>query len=371
MIDSLYIHIPFCEQICTYCDFHKELAKQAKKQDYINALTKELIHYKNKLQELKTIYIGGGTPSNIDLKLLEELFKTLKDILPISINEYTIECNPNDITESFVKLLEKYHINRVSMGVQTFNESQLKNLNRSHKNHHVFKAVKLLKKKGITNINIDLIFDLPNQTMKDLKSDLELFLSLDVPHISYYALILEENSILYYLKNKKNISVNSEEDVHLMYNIIVDFLTKNGYKHYEISNFSKEGFASQHNITYWKNKDYLGVGSGAHSKVNGERFNRISNVTRYIKTISKHDFSVCETYPYYPLADTCMLGLRLIEGVDYNDINETYNTDIFKHFPKLNDLIDKGLLTITKNRLHLTKHGLLFGNEVFEVFLED
>lgn len=199
MLTSLYIHIPFCDNICTYCDFKKEIASSNKKANYISALIKELNYYKDDFKKVKTIYIGGGTPSSLELNLLENLFKAIEEAIDTkNLIEYSIETNPNDINQSFVSLITKYNVNRVSMGVQTFKVSLLKLLNRNHSIDDVYNAVSLLKKNNITKINIDMIFSIPTSNIVDLQNDLKHIKKLDVTHISYYSLILEEKTVLNY-----------------------------------------------------------------------------------------------------------------------------------------------------------------------------
>lgn len=368
MLTSLYIHIPFCKHICTYCDFHKEVATLEKKKSYIKALIKEINHYKDDIKHVKTIYIGGGTPTSLPLDLLESLFTTLTSVIEINdIIEYTIEGNPDDITPELSKLLKASHINRVSLGVQTSDLAHLKFLNRTHNVLDIKNAVETLRDNGIDNINLDMIFNLPNQTKKELDKDIDFVLSLGVPHISYYSLILEEKSILYHLINQNKVSIQDQDVEGDMYITVLNRLKDAGYNHYEISNFTK-GHKSYHNLTYWQNLDYIGLGSGAHSKINDKRYFNPSNIRKYIDDIV-HDNVKRTEYDCHPLEDEMMMGLRLTEGIDINRINETYKIDVIKHY-KLQTHIDHGFLQLKQGKLSFTEKGLLVGNEIFMIFME-
>ena len=240
MLTALYIHVPFCEKICVYCDFHKEMATFSKQSNYVDALIKEIQMHQDKLHHIQTIFIGGGTPSSLSLDLQEKILSQISQTIDINhVIEYSIESNPNDITKEMVTLWKRYGINRVSVGVQTFNDTQLAFLNRSHRQEDIDSAIQLLKENGITNISIDLIFSLINQTIADIKNDIHHFLLLDIDHVSYYSLILEEKTKLMYLYDKKMIELNSEDIESDMYHLIIDTLASNGYKQYEISNFTR------------------------------------------------------------------------------------------------------------------------------------
>lgn len=368
MLTSLYIHIPFCKHICTYCDFHKEVATLDKKKSYIQALIKEIKNNQSKIKNVKTIYIGGGTPTSLPYDLLESLLKTLTSVIELSgVIEYTIEGNPDDITDELVKLIKKYGINRISLGVQTSNDTQLKFLHRTHNNKNVRNAVSILKKHGLTNINIDMIFNLPNQTKEELQLDIDFLLSLDVPHTSYYSLILEEKSILYHLIKKKQVSIQDQDVEGDMYLQVIQKLKEAGYEHYEISNFTKDK-KSHHNLSYWTNKDYLGLGSGAHSKMEDKRYFNPSNVSKYISDILENKQTKTE-YDCHPLEDEMMMGLRLIKGIDLMRINKEYKVDVIKKY-QLNKYIDQGFLQVQDNLLSFTEKGLLVGNEIFMIFME-
>ncbi len=371
MLTALYVHVPFCNQICTYCDFHKEMATFDKKQTYINALNTEIIFHQKQYQNLQTIYIGGGTPTALDLELLESLLQTIKQNIDLKqIIEYSIEGNPNDITKELVSLLKEYGVNRVSLGVQTFQPHHLIFLNRSHQNSDVLRAVTLLREGGITNINIDMIFSLINQTMEELEDDLQQIIKLPITHISYYSLILEEKTVLDYLYNQNKISINSEDLEGTMYTLVIDTLENHGFKQYEISNFTNCDLPSLHNLIYWQNKDYLAVGSGAHSLLDEKRYYNVRNVSKYIDAIH-NNLPYQTSYEREKLSEEMIMGLRLLQGIHIPSLEELYKITLLDTYPEITTFIREGLLEIQNDYLRLTKQGLLLGNLVFAYFLED
>lgn len=357
---GLYIHIPFCQSICSYCDFPKFIASNEKKRLYVDKLINDL----DKIPlDVDTIYIGGGTPNSLDDFELKRLFEATSRFNP---KEFTVEINPELLTTSQARLFAKYHINRISMGVQTFNDSLLKKIGRKHHYEDIKKAVELLKQEGIVNINVDLIYGIPDETLDDVKRDLEEFLAFDVPHISFYSLILEEKTILYHQYQKGEIKLIDEDLEATMYETICDFLNNKGFHHYEISNFAKPGFESLHNQVYWHNEKYYGVGLGASGYIENKRYTNSKTLKGYLNNqleeiieISKED----------ALNEEFLLGLRLVDGVSISKIEEKYQISLLKRFPFINQLIDKKLLEIAKDRLKLTKLGLLLGNEVFAYFV--
>lgn len=371
MLTSLYIHIPFCEHICTYCDFHKELATEKKQTLYVNALCKELIHRRNDLVNIKTVYIGGGTPLSLNNELLTQLLETINEVVMVNqIVEFTIESNPNNIDKPTIELLRHYGVNRLSIGVQTFDEKQLKFLGRDHQLSDVQQSIALLQSMSFPNISIDMMFSLINQTIEELQYDIDQVLSLNVDHISYYSLILEEKTKLHHLLQQGNISMNTEELEEIMYNIVIDGLTAKGYHQYEISNFAKDNRESFHNKAYWLYENYLGVGSGAHSFVDGVRFYHEPNVTSYINRIESGNFTPHIEYEVHDIGDEMMMGLRLIKGVPIEYINRKYDIDLLEKYPEIQNHIDNNLLEINNGYIRLTRKGIMLGNIVFATFVE-
>ena len=365
---GLYIHIPFCTHICSYCDFVKTLAKEDKKHAYVLKLVEEIKEHTEEYSKLETIYIGGGTPSSLNNEDLVLLLSSLQEVINLKqITEYTIECNPEDINKDFIHTIKQYGINRVSLGVQSFSNTILKSMNRAHDSKQALKAVSLLKAFGIKNISIDIIFAYPNQTLEDVQNDLDIAFSLNIPHLSIYSLILEEKSVLYHELVKNNIGMVDEDLEALMYNEIRKKCKLNGFNHYEISNFSKDGFESVHNNIYWQDEDYLGLGVGAHSYMGSKRFYHTTNITNYINAKSFDDVIFEEET--HPLSDACMMGLRRLEGLNVKYIEKKYKIDFFGTFDLVHFLND-GLIEYNAPFLKLTDKGLLLGNIVFEIFLE-
>ena len=277
MINSVYIHIPFCSDICSYCDFCKIFYNDKLVDRYLLELDKEIkSRYKNKI--INTIYIGGGTPSSLNSLQLKKLFNILK-IFKTENLEFTFECNIENINEETLKLLKNNGVNRISVGVQTLNEKYIKLLNRHHNKQMVQDKINLMKQ-FFTNINIDLIYAIPGQTLKELDEDLEFILKFDVEHISTYSLIIEEHTKLY-INNVKNI----DEDLdYLMYKHICKKLEHYGFNHYEISNFSKKGYESSHNLVYWDNLEYYGFGLGASGYINNIRYENTKSMNQYLNS---------------------------------------------------------------------------------------
>jgi len=347
------------------------MATDKKKEKYISALIKELKFHRKDLVNIKTIYIGGGTPSSLKNDLLVRLLEAIKENTNLdNIIEYSIETNPNDISELFASTIISYGVNRVSIGVQTFNLDHLKFLGRTHTNEDVKRSFDILRSVGFDNISVDMIFSLINQTVDELDMDLKQVIKLNPDHISYYSLILEEKTKLYHLYNQQKISMNTEDLEGIMYNKVIDFLTNNGYHQYEISNFCKPNKESIHNKTYWLNLEYLGIGSGSHSQYNNKRLNNPYLVTNYIENLENGLYSFKEEYEYDSLSDELLMGLRLTKGINIGYFNFKYNVDLLKIYPELNTQIKNGLLEITDGNLRFTRKGILLGNEVFKIFVE-
>jgi oxygen-independent coproporphyrinogen-3 oxidase len=346
------------------------MATNKKKRNYIKALIKELQHRAPLLKNIKTIYIGGGTPLSLHQDLLEELLETIKNTINLNfVTEYTIETNPNNITNDKIDVLLKNGINRISIGVQSFNAKQLAYLGRDHDINDIHEAIRICKNKGLNNINIDMIFSLIHQTIEDLNNDIDELLTFDVNHISYYSLILEEKTILYKDFINGKISLNSEDLEAVMFETVINRLTNAGYVHYEISNFAKTDYQSQHNKAYWFNHEYLGIGSGAHSHANHKRFSHIPNIEAYIRNIQNNVFDYYEIEEVDDCADRLLVGLRMMEGINLDLYHEECGYSVFDKFPKLKEHINADLVEIIDGNIRLTKRGISLGNIVFETFI--
>ena len=318
---SCYIHIPFCNTICTYCDFCKMFYHKKWIDNYLKELEKEIkINYKG--ETLDTLYIGGGTPTCLSVEELEKLLQILSVIKLNTKYEYTIEANVETLSLDKIKILKKYGVNRISLGVQSIVDKNIEFLGRKHDKKLVQLKIKELKKHGFDNINIDLIYALPVENMEDLKEDLDSFLDLDIPHISTYSLIIEPHTLLY-INNVQNI----DEDLDFkMYEYICNVLKKNGYSHYEVSNFSKEGYESKHNLTYWNNLEYYGFGLGASGYINNIRYDNTRNINEYLKgNYIKESMNIDVNTK---IENEFILGLRKIKGINKNDFYDKYKLNI-------------------------------------------
>lgn len=373
MVEALYVHIPFCNKICTYCDFYKMVAKNNLKEKYVDYLIKELDLKSNLLYDIKTIYIGGGTPTALPLNLLEKLLNQLTSKINMdNVIEFTIEINPIDVTSELCLLLKKYEINRVSLGVQSFNEEKLKFLGRDHTKKQAVKSIKLLKKHGIKNINVDFIYAAPNDTVRKVKKDLITAINLNVTHISAYSLILEEKTILHHLFQKKQYEKFDEDKDFKIYKNIRKFLQSYGYINYEISNYAKKDKYSQHNLVYWANNNYLGIGAGASYYINNTRYTNVMNLNKYFEGIDNSELEYAEKTELTKLEqmqEEIILGLRKIDGVDINNFEKKFNMSITDAFPFINKIIDKKLLKIKKNKLLIPKGKLYLSNIVLSEFI--
>lgn len=361
---GLYIHIPFCKSICHYCDFAKTIPRNQKVVDkYLDKLIEEIKMHQESFNKINTIYIGGGTPNYLNDESLTRLLKVLEPIKP---TEFTIEINPELYTESQGQILKKYGVNRVSIGVQTFNQEILDYLNRKHTEKDVIKAVSGLKKNGIENVSIDLIFAIPNQTINDIKYDLLKAHELGVKHISYYSLILEENTYFYYLYNRQKFTEVSEDLSREMYEFIIKNIAEMGYDHYEISNFSKPEYESIHNKIYWNFDDYIGVGLAASGFIDGIRYYNDKSLNKYLK---KALLEKVELTKEDKISEEIIMKLRLKVGINVSEFNKKHEIDIYKTFPKIKEMIDLKLLTEENGYLKLTTEGLFLGNQVFQIFI--
>lgn len=358
MIKSVYIHIPFCDQICSYCDFCKMFYSKELVDKYLDELKKEIQkNYKNEV--IETLYIGGGTPSSLDINELNQLFEIIK-VFKLSKNiEFTFECNLN-ITKEKLEFLYNNKVNRLSFGVQSFNEKNLKFLSRNHSKEDIFNVINIAKEIGFKNINIDLIYALPNQTLKKLESDLDLFLKLNVNHISTYSLIIEPNTILY---NNKIKNIDQELDYE-MYKLIIKKL-KN-YNHYEISNFAKKGYESKHNLTYWNNSEYYGFGLSSSGYINNIRYDNTRSINEYLKgnyTLNKEEIDLKRKLEY-----EFILGFRKINGINKKEFFKKYGFDI-KENKTINKLIKENKLLEDNEKIYINPKYIYVENSILEEFI--
>lgn len=358
---SVYIHIPFCSSICSYCDFSKFYYNEDWVNQYLEALNNEIdLNYKGEV--LNTLYIGGGTPSCLNVEQLTKLFNIIKKFNLSTKVEFTFECNVENINKEKLELLYNNGVNRLSIGVQTFNNDLLKTLNRHHTKEEVIEKINLAKSIGFNNINVDLIYAIPKEDMNILKNDLALFLSLNINHISTYSLIIEPNTKLYIDKFK-----NIDEDLdYEMYKYICTKLKENGYNHYEISNFAKDGYESSHNLTYWNNEEYYGFGLGASGYVNGIRFDNTKSLNKYLNKnyiYESHKLELKEI-----IENEFILGLRKVKGINKKFFQDKYNINI-KDINHVKKLITDGKLLEDKDNIYINPKYLYTSNDILIEFL--
>ena len=336
-IDAVYIHIPFCNYICAYCDFCKVFYNREYVNKYLEALDKEIkANYKGEI--ITSLYIGGGTPSSLSLDELERLFNILKIFTLSKDCEITMEANTDSLTLDKIKLLKKYGVNRVSLGIETINDKLQETLERKTSKDNVINCINNLKNNDITNINVDLIYAIIGETLDDLKKDIDFLISLDVPHISTYSLIIEDNTKLK-IKGVKNIDKSIDRE---MYDMISSILKNNNYIHYEISNFSKKGYSSKHNLKYWYNLEYYGFGVGASGYIDNIRYTNTRSITNYIKgkTVIDEEILSIKDKIFYEI----MLGFRTNLGINKKSFKNKYNINIEELFNYKRLVKDKILL---------------------------
>ncbi|WP_033152991.1 radical SAM family heme chaperone HemW [Streptococcus equinus] len=368
---SAYVHIPFCTQICYYCDFSKVFIKNQPVDAYLQALIREFESYD--IKKLRTLYIGGGTPTSITAEQLEYLLMNLTKHLDLSVlEEFTIEANPGDLTEDKIEVLKNSAVNRVSLGVQTFNDKHLKQIGRSHNEAQIYSTIENLKKAGFHNISIDLIYALPGQTMEDVKENVAKAIALDIPHLSLYSLILEHHTVFMNKMRRGKLQLPQEDLEAEMFEYIISELEKNGFEHYEISNFTKSGFESRHNLMYWDNAEYYGVGAGASGYLNGVRYRNRGPIQHYLKAVSEGNARLSEETltKEEMMEEELFLGLRKKSGVSIARFEEKFGVSFEERYGQIvRELCNQGLLVPDDNVVRMTKKGLFLGDTVAERFI--
>ena len=358
---GVYIHIPFCSSICSYCDFCKVLYNEDWVYKYIEVLEKEINKYYEE-DFVKSIYIGGGTPSVLNSDCLDKLFNIINKFKKSNNCEFTFECNVNDITEELLVKLKNGGVNRLSIGVESFNKYILKYLNRKHDKSQIINHVNLAKK-YFNNVSIDLIYALNIEDMRILKSDINNALKLGVNHISTYSLIIEPHTAFY---NKRVIPIDENLD-YKMYRYIVKKLKKNGYIHYEVSNFGKFGYESKHNLIYWDNQEYYGFGLGAHGFINSVRYENTRNLNKYFK--EEFRFNEVLMSNREDMENELMLGLRKIDGISVSKFKSKFGIDVIDAFPKIRIAIDKKYMELSDDMLYIVSDKIYVMNEILNLIL--
>ncbi|XJZ26282.1 radical SAM family heme chaperone HemW [Bacillota bacterium Lsc_1132] len=376
MVKAAYLHIPFCEHICHYCDFNKVFLKGQPVDEYLQALDKEIkLTFSNDPGEpLQTIFVGGGTPTSLNEKQLYTFCESLLENLPRENQlEFTFEANPGDLTKEKLQILKEAGVNRISLGVQTFNDELLKKIGRAHRAKDVFASVANAKEIGFENVSIDLIFSLPGQTVSDFKDTLNEAFTLDVTHYSGYSLIIEPKTVFYNLMKKGKLFTPGEDIEAEMYELLMEKMALHGFQQYEISNFAKPGFESRHNLTYWNNEFYFGFGAGAHSYVDGWRRSNAGPLKKYMDFIQNGLPPIFEEHyvtKKEQMEEEMFLGLRKTKGVSILKFRDKFKMDPLQYFQsEIVELKQKGWIEVGNGAIYLTKTGRLLGNEVFQSFL--
>lgn len=373
---GLYIHIPFCVSKCKYCDFNSYKLDLEKKKKYLKLLEKEMSFYKNEIEEkeIDTIFIGGGTPSILRDNEIEILFDNIKTNFKIKKNaEITMECNPGTLTLSKLKIMKDCGVNRLSIGLQAVQNHHLEYIGRIHTFEEFEKNYFQAKEVGFENINIDLMYALPNQNEEDWKETLGKIVELNPAHISAYSLILEENTELFDMYNRNEFKLLDEDIDIVMYEYTINYLKSHGYNQYEISNYAKEGYECNHNILYWKCENYVGIGASASGFLNGTRYNNVSSLSEYEKMILKgkkpidweEKLSIKDE-----IEESIFLGLRMNEGIKFKDFKIKYDLDfIEKYKNEIKKLKKLNLIDVNELGMRLTQKGREISNSVFVEFI--
>ncbi|WP_067837095.1 radical SAM family heme chaperone HemW [Amphibacillus sediminis] len=379
MINSVYIHIPFCEKICHYCDFTKFFYQEQMADDYLIALAKEMDYYfkdDDSKKAMRTIFVGGGTPTALNVTQLKTLLKLIERHFAIDlVKEYTFEANPGDLNEDKIKLLKAYGVNRISMGVQVFDNQLLEELGRLHRVKDVDHNIDMLHKHDLNNVSIDLMYGLPGQTVDGFRASIAKALSYDLPHYSSYCLQIEPKTIFYQRYQKGKLNKPPEEIEAEMFQLLIQEMERHGKHQYEISNFAEMGAESQHNLTYWDNQHYYGFGAGAHGYLPGQRIVNLRPFPAYVKEAKNTGRPVLHVERIgkkEQIEEELFLGLRKRSGVSRTTFSSKYGVALERLYDQqIQTLIAKGWLEEFQDGIRMTEQGQLFGNDVFQQFLLD
>ena len=373
---SAYLHIPFCEHICYYCDFNKVFLEGQPVDEYIEMLLREiqLGLEQQPITEAKTIYIGGGTPTSLSAKQLDRLLAGVTEYFPMeTVKEFTIEANPGDLTKEKLQVMKNYDIDRLSMGVQTFDNRLLKKIGRKHSAEDVYQTIELLRKEQFDNVSIDLIYALPGQSLESFRDTLKRALDLDLPHYSMYSLILENKTMFMNWVRQGRIELPDQEVESQMFEEAIEQMEKHGRHQYEISNFALSGKESQHNLIYWNNENYFGFGAGASGYLGNRRYKNYGPIQHYLKPLRENKLPAYEEEfltKQNQMEEEMFLGLRKIAGISKRVFKEKFGVDFQTVYGAvLPELKQKGWLLEEEDTIRLTDTGLFIGNEVFEKFL--
>ena len=384
------MHIPFCATKCTYCDFNTFAGIEHKIGSVVDAIDTELRHWSGRsdVNEFSTVFFGGGTPSYVPPRAIDQLLETAYSHVGVAENaEITLEANPDDINGDSLAAWREFGINRLSIGVQSFDDTLLDAISRRHSGDDALSAVKLARNAGFSNMSIDLMYGLPNQTFEAWNKTLEIAIALQLPHLSLYCLQIEPNTPLERSVASGDTPRPDDDIAADMYELAMDALGPNGYCHYEISNWCLPNMRSAHNLGYWRNYRYLGVGPGAHSNLKDARFWNLKSPTRYVEAIQQAVsaptpeltelkpglLAVEDVEPATKssrMSETMMLGLRLSEGISLDDFARTFDVDLRDEWAtEVRELQELGLVEQNRGYIRLTRLGRMLGNEAFEKFV--
>ena len=371
---GIYIHIPFCKRRCIYCDFFSTIQSE-KKPTYIHALCQELEMRKNYLEgeEIETIYLGGGTPSQLTEEELNEIFTSLYNIYKVKEDaEITLEANPDDLTPEYVSMLRRLPINRISMGIQTFQEETLKLLHRRHTARQAIEAFQRCREAGFRNISIDLMYGLPGETLDTWKEDLQQAIALHPEHISAYHLIYEEGTALWKLRDEHQVEEADEDLSVTLFKTLINELKQAGYQHYEISNFCLPRLHSRHNSSYWTGKKYLGCGPSAHSFNGSSRQWNIASLDNYLKGIAsgKPNYEIEELDLYTRYNDFVITSIRTCWGMSLSRLRSEYGEELYRYCLRMSKShLEQGVLEIEEDTLRLTQEGIFISDGIMSDLL--
>lgn len=371
---GIYLHIPFCKRRCVYCDFYST-TMESRKDAYIQALCEELKMRREYLNgaSVETVYFGGGTPSQLDEVHFEHVFDVINQVYSLSsVPEITLEANPDDLTPMYVNMLRRLPFNRISIGIQTFQDDTLCLLRRRHTAQQAIEAVKRCQDAGFSNISIDLMYGLPKESKESWQADLQQAIALDVPHISAYHLIYEEGTELWNLRRKHQIEEIDEERSVEFFSMLIDTLQAVGYVHYEISNFAKPGMYSRHNSSYWDGTYYLGCGAAAHSYNGISRQWNVASLDTYIENIKSgllpYEIESLDQYTRYN--DKVITSIRTSKGLSLSALQLEFGQRLYNYcLSNADTYLKEGLLTIENGRLHLTRKGIFVSDGIMSDLL--
>ena len=376
---GVYIHIPFCRQKCFYCDFPSYAGRENLMEAYVEALCQQLkiqgFSYRQKWGRPATVYIGGGTPTALPKENMAQLLQTVAESIGTEIAEFTVECNPGTVDAQYLQMLKANGVNRLSFGVQSFDDRLLRRIGRIHNSAEAVEAIRLAQETGFVNISLDLIYGLPEQTMEQLQASVGQALDLGIQHISIYGLQVEEGTVFARQQEQGRLDLPAEEEAEAMYDYMTNVLPQHGYLRYEVSNFAQRGYESCHNRSYWHDVPYLGLGAAAHSYLEGKRYAAVADIQEYIAGIKAGDeIWKLEEEPtrQHAMEEFAFLALRTVEGLAARDFAQKFQVSLQEIYGEtMAKLAQQGLLQVDGNGCRLTNQGFKYGNVVFAEFILD